>query len=153
MKSITKTFSVMNKVIIYQHQKTSPHVYDVSTFEKEEQAYELLFEDMDDCDAFRFEHVIENKEDKIERIENPELNWDDGSIGIGIGDNYIRKLSAEERKEELEEAKQDLLKARINQRLYQKAKEGNQAAAREIVETVKGRPYSDYQIVSVKNHD
>lgn len=142
-----------SKVIIYQHRKQSPQVYDVSTPEKEKEGYMLLFEDMDEWDVFSFDHVIEKREEKIEDLENPELEWDDGSIAIDIGDGYIRKLSPEQREEELEEAKEDLRKARTNQRLYEKVKDADFDAAKKIVQTVKGRPYADYRIATVKNHD
>jgi len=151
-KNITKTFSqIMNEVIIYHHRKLPFQVYDISTLEKEEEAYKMLFEDMDDWDVFNFEQVIEKRQEKIEKLEDPEMEWDDGSIAIDINDGYIRKLSPEQRKEELEEAKDGLQQAQHRQKIYEQAKGGDPAAAEDIVRVMKGHPYSNYKIVKVKN--
>lgn len=141
----------MDKVIVYENGKCEPIVFDVSTEEKQEEAYRQLFEVVDRYAYSAFRFSTESQKEKFERLQDPEVEYEDSVMIETERDGYVEKISKDEWRERIQHAKSRLSVKQERQQMYEAAKEGDADAARKLLDTMKGQPYVDYHELKIQN--
>jgi len=139
----------MDKVIVYENKKCEPIVFDVSTEEKREEAYKQLFEVVDEYGVFHFS--TERQEEKLNRLQNPEIEYEDSVMIETERNGYVEKISKDEWRGRLQHVRSQISFIQERQRMYEAAKEGDADAMRKLLGTMKGQPYVDYHELKIQN--
>jgi DNA polymerase III gamma/tau subunit len=151
IKTTTRRYLAMNKVILYDHRKTKPQVYDISTEEKERQAYKALYEQFKNWRIFNYKHKIEKSRDRIERLENPELENEECLFVSKRHSDRIEQLPKEVAESEINSLQWDIEKYEKYVELKERAEDGDTDAMKRLVTKEKGKPYAKYRILEVQN--
>lgn len=145
----------MKEVIIHQHRKTPPVVFDVSIEERECEAFQELFEIFDTWENFQFEDRIRRAKKEVQRFEEALETENGGQVWVkGARDpDRAESMDVEKTERELESAERKLDRLNKYKDLYVKALDGDADAAATLVRWQRrtGNNYTQYRRVEVKN--
>lgn len=141
----------MDKVILYKSRRSNePIVFDASTSEKKEEAHRQLFGIIDEHEvAFHFS--TRRQEEKLERLENPEIKYEDSVMIETQREGYVEKLPKNKWNRRIERAKDKMIVKKGRQLIYESAKEGNINSIRKLLDIMKGQPYVDFHELEIQN--
>jgi len=140
---------MMNKVILYENPKSAQLVFDVSTEEKRKEAYRQLFETIDKYKGFFFSK--KRAEERLDRLQNPEIEYEDSVMVESNKEGYVKKISKEKWRDKIESTKEEISSVQEKQKTYESAKKGDIESIRSILNTVKGQPYADFRELEIQN--
>jgi len=145
----------MKEVIIHEHRKTPPVVFDVSTEKKEREAFQELFKIFDTWENFHFEDRIRRAKKEVQRFEEALETESDGQVWVkdARDSDYAESMDVDQAERELESAERKLGRLNKYKDLYVKALDGDADAAATLVRWQRrtGNNYTDYRRVEVKN--
>lgn len=141
----------MDKVILYKSRRSNePIVFDASTDEKKEEAYRQLFGIIDEHEA-AFHFSTRSQEEKLERLQDPEVEYENSVMVETQREGYVEKLPKDKWNKRIEHAKDRIEAAEKKQQIYESAKGGNIDSIRKLLDIMKGQPYVDFHELEIQN--
>jgi hypothetical protein len=131
----------MKKVLMYQNRKSSPLVWDISTSEKENQAYLALFKYLDESWQV-YSDLIDLSEPK-----KPSLSLE---VITGLPDGSLKDQAKREHYE-YENAVKELKTKQYQAKLYTSAKKGEVIGAKKLITLRRYYEYEQYDILNIQN--